>query len=91
MLFIREEYTGLVCENIMVSVSSIWQNLEFRHCLLLFVYFVEDTLWTGIPGDYANPNAPAALSEVRKLVDNGQYAEATTEAEKLSGEPSDVC
>ncbi|KAB5520717.1 hypothetical protein DKX38_025036 [Salix brachista] len=51
----------------------------------------EDTLWTGIPGDYTNPNAPAALSEVRKLVDNGQYAEATTAAEKLSGNQSDVC
>ncbi|KAG5254131.1 hypothetical protein OIU78_018622 [Salix suchowensis] len=50
----------------------------------------EDTLWTGIPGDYTNPNAPAALSEVRKLVDNGQYAEATTAAEKLSGNQSDV-
>lgn len=52
---------------------------------------VEDTLWTGIPGDYTNPNAPAALLEVRKLVDNGQYAEATTAAEKLSGNQSDVC
>ncbi|KAJ6424375.1 hypothetical protein OIU84_025216 [Salix udensis] len=50
----------------------------------------EDTLWTGIPGDYTNPNAPAALSEVRKLVDNGQYAEATTATEKLSGNQSDT-
>ncbi|GFS42154.1 1,2-alpha-L-fucosidase [Actinidia rufa] len=50
----------------------------------------EDTLWTGIPGNYTNPDAPNALAEVRKLVDDGQYAEATTEAVKLSGNPSDV-
>ncbi|KAE8008055.1 hypothetical protein FH972_004603 [Carpinus fangiana] len=50
----------------------------------------EDTLWTGIPGNYTNPNAPEALTQVRKLVDNGEYAEATAAAVKLSGEPSDV-
>ncbi|KAG6735658.1 hypothetical protein POTOM_061698 [Populus tomentosa] len=50
----------------------------------------EDTLWTGTPGNYTNPHAPEALSVVRKLVDNGQYAEATTAAEKLSHDPSDV-
>ncbi|XP_022763460.1 alpha-L-fucosidase 2-like isoform X1 [Durio zibethinus] len=50
----------------------------------------EDTLWTGIPGNYTNPNAPAALSEVRKLVDDGDYAEATKAAVKLSDNPSDV-
>ncbi|KAL4588640.1 hypothetical protein LXL04_001532 [Taraxacum kok-saghyz] len=48
----------------------------------------EDTLWTGSPGNYTNPDAPKALSEVRKLVDDGKYAEATTSAVKLSGEPS---
>ncbi|KAK8263157.1 hypothetical protein V6Z12_D12G023600 [Gossypium hirsutum] len=50
----------------------------------------EDTLWTGVPGDYTNPEAPAALAEVRKLVDNGDYAEATKAAVKLSDHPSDV-
>ncbi|XP_052194670.1 alpha-L-fucosidase 2 isoform X1 [Diospyros lotus] len=50
----------------------------------------EDTLWTGIPGNYTNPDAPKALSEVRKLVDDGQYAEATAAAVKLSDNPSDV-
>ena len=54
-------------------------------------WFVEDTLWTGVPWNYTNPNAPAALSEVRKLVDNGEYAEATKAAVKLSDNPSDVC
>ncbi|KAL3722311.1 hypothetical protein ACJRO7_034653 [Eucalyptus globulus] len=50
----------------------------------------EDTLWTGVPGNYADPNAPEALSKVRKLVDEGQYAEATAAAVKLSDHPSDV-
>ncbi|KAK4749944.1 hypothetical protein SAY87_027393 [Trapa incisa] len=50
----------------------------------------EDTLWTGVPGNYTNPNAPEALSAVRKLVDNGRYAEATEAAVQLSADPSDV-
>ena len=52
---------------------------------------VEDTLWTGTPGNYTNPNAPQALTEVRKLVDDGKYTEATEAAVKLCGDPSDVC
>ncbi|XP_021750775.1 alpha-L-fucosidase 2-like [Chenopodium quinoa] len=51
----------------------------------------EDTLWTGIPRDYTNSSAPEALATVRKLVDKGNYSEATAVADKeLSGEPSDV-
>lgn len=50
----------------------------------------EDTLWTGTPGNYTNPDAPTALSEVRKLVDAGKYPEATEAAGKLSADPSDV-
>ncbi|KMT01110.1 hypothetical protein BVRB_9g223630 [Beta vulgaris subsp. vulgaris] len=51
----------------------------------------EDTLWTGIPKNYTNPNSPEALATVRKLVNNGNYSEATAVADKeLSGEPSDV-
>lgn len=50
----------------------------------------EDTLWTGEPGDYTNPEAPAALAVVRKLVDDSQYANATAEALKLSGNISEV-
>ncbi|KAJ4716204.1 Alpha-L-fucosidase 2 [Melia azedarach] len=50
----------------------------------------EDTLWTGIPGNYTYPDAPKALSEVRRLVDIGEYAEATTSAVKLFGKPADV-
>ncbi|XP_028185137.1 alpha-L-fucosidase 2-like [Glycine soja] len=50
----------------------------------------EDTLWTGIPGDYSNKSAPQALAEVRKLVDDGKFSEATAAAAKLSVDPSDV-
>ncbi|XP_057736450.1 alpha-L-fucosidase 2 isoform X1 [Arachis stenosperma] len=50
----------------------------------------EDTLWTGMPGDYTNSSAPAALAKVRKLVDNRNYSQATEEAVNLSGEPSAV-
>ncbi|KAI3789216.1 hypothetical protein L2E82_02006 [Cichorium intybus] len=50
----------------------------------------DDTLWTGSPGNYTNPDAPKALSEVRKLVDDGKYAEATTSAVSLSGESSNA-
>ncbi|XVF45035.1 hypothetical protein PTKIN_Ptkin02bG0173300 [Pterospermum kingtungense] len=50
----------------------------------------EDTLWTGVPGIYTNPNAPNALSEVRNLVDSGEYAEATAAAAKLVGNPAEV-
>ncbi|KAG4998472.1 hypothetical protein JHK85_029911 [Glycine max] len=49
----------------------------------------EDTLWTGIPGDYSNKSAPQALAEVRKLVDDGKFSEATAAAAKLSVDPSD--
>ena len=52
---------------------------------------VDDTLWTGNPGNYTNPDAPKVLSEVRKLVNDGKYAEATKAAVNLSGNPSEVC
>ncbi|XP_058007451.1 alpha-L-fucosidase 2-like isoform X2 [Hevea brasiliensis] len=50
----------------------------------------EDTLWTGTPSDYTNPDAPEALSEVRNLVDNGKYTEATEAAVKLFGNTTEV-
>lgn len=43
-----------------------------------------------MPGNYSNPNAPAVLSNVRTLVDNGDYTAASTAALGLSGLPSDV-
>lgn len=37
----------------------------------------EDTLWAGGPYDPANPEALAALPEIRRLIDAGEYAKAT--------------
>ncbi|XP_078164084.1 1,2-alpha-L-fucosidase isoform X1 [Carex rostrata] len=49
-----------------------------------------DTLWTGEPGKYTNSSAPTVLSNVRKLVDNGRFSQATAAAFDLSGEHSAV-
>ncbi|XP_057247686.1 alpha-L-fucosidase 2-like isoform X1 [Beta vulgaris subsp. vulgaris] len=49
----------------------------------------EDTLWRDIPGNYTDPNTPRVLANVRKLVNNGNYSEATVLADKdLSGDSS---
>ncbi|CAA6657470.1 unnamed protein product [Spirodela intermedia] len=49
-----------------------------------------DTLWTGKPGNFTNPEAPGILSKVRKLVDDGKYAEATSLAYGLSDRSPDA-
>jgi alpha-L-fucosidase 2 len=36
----------------------------------------EQTVWSGKPGDFVNPEAKAALPQVRKLLFEGKYAEA---------------
>src|SRR5688500_4879982 len=45
----------------------------------------EDTLWTGGPREWNNPNAPKALAEVRRLVAEGKYAEADRAAHGMQG------
>lgn len=46
----------------------------------------EDTLWSGCgPRDWNNPNANAALAEVRKLIKAGQYAEADKKSKEMMG------
>lgn len=45
----------------------------------------EDTLWSGYPRDTANPKALTALPEVRRLLFDGQYAEATAAAKAIQG------
>ena len=47
----------------------------------------EDTLWSGGPHDYSNPEAYPHLATVRGLLDKGQYNEAEAEAEKMMGVP----
>ncbi|MGC8744856.1 MAG: glycosyl hydrolase family 95 catalytic domain-containing protein [Verrucomicrobiia bacterium] len=48
----------------------------------------EDTLWAGGPYNPANPEAPSALPEARKLVFEGKYSEAERLiAQKMMGKP----
>ncbi|KAM0872633.1 hypothetical protein ACQ4PT_038597 [Festuca glaucescens] len=47
-----------------------------------------DTLWTGVPGNYTDPKAPAALAAVRKFVDEGRFVDATA-ASGLYGGPTE--
>ncbi len=48
----------------------------------------EDTLWAGGPYDPANPESLAALPEIRRLIDAGEYAKATELADaKFLGVP----
>ncbi|MBK1827639.1 glycoside hydrolase family 95 protein [Haloferula rosea] len=47
----------------------------------------EDTLWSGGPHCYDNPEAYKHLAEVRKLLRDGKYAEAEKLAGKMMGEP----
>ncbi|MGU3390811.1 glycoside hydrolase family 95 protein [Sphingomonas sp. M1A8_2b] len=49
----------------------------------------EDTLWSGGPYEPVNPDARAALPEVRRLIDAGAFAEAQTLANaRLMGVPN---
>ncbi|KAG2577887.1 hypothetical protein PVAP13_6NG267500 [Panicum virgatum] len=50
----------------------------------------DDTLWTGAPGNYTDPEAPAALAVVRELVNQGRFADATEAARRLFGGQSEV-
>jgi alpha-L-fucosidase 2 len=46
----------------------------------------EETVWTGRPADFVNPEARAALPQVRQLLFSGKYAEAQKLAEtKMMG------
>jgi alpha-L-fucosidase 2 len=47
----------------------------------------EETLWSGGPHVYDNPDAYSHLQTVRNLLDNGDYLEAEDEAQKMMGIP----
>lgn len=44
-----------------------------------------DTLWSGGPKDYTNPQARAHLPEVRRLLFSGRFAEAEALCKKMQG------
>ena len=45
----------------------------------------EDTLWTGGPREWNNPDAPKALAEVKRLLAEGKYVEADRAARGMQG------
>ena len=45
----------------------------------------EDTLWTGGPREWNNPDAPKALAEVKRLLAEGRYVEADRAARGMQG------
>jgi alpha-L-fucosidase 2 len=45
----------------------------------------EDTLWSGGPGEWNNPQALAALPEVRRLIAAGEYQAANQAAKQMQG------
>ncbi|CAN6299689.1 unnamed protein product [Urochloa humidicola] len=49
-----------------------------------------DTLWTGAPRNYTDPEVAAALAVVRELVNLGRFADATAAATHLFGGQSEV-
>ncbi|RRT33475.1 hypothetical protein B296_00047607 [Ensete ventricosum] len=64
-----------------VASETIQLNPETRE---MRIFCADDTLWTGVPGDYTNPDAPAVLAKVRSLVDSGDYAAASVAAKGLT-------
>ena len=45
----------------------------------------EDTLWSGGPRDWNNPNAPDALPEIRRLLFAGEYTQADQACKRMQG------
>ena len=47
----------------------------------------EETLWSGGPQSYDNPDAYQHLATVRELLEQGEYLEAEATAQKMLGSP----
>jgi alpha-L-fucosidase 2 len=62
--------------------AMIYGGIEQEHLQLN-----EDTLWSGGPHDYSNPEAYSHLARVRQLLENGEYGRAEAEAGKMMGKP----
>lgn len=55
------------------------------------LWFNDAELWSGYPRNHDNPRASEALTEVRKLIELGKYAEAdAATSEKLCGDYSEA-
>jgi alpha-L-fucosidase 2 len=60
--------------------AMVYGGIEREHLQLN-----EDTLWSGGPHCYDNPDAYGHLATVRELLARGEYAEAEATAEKMLG------
>ncbi|TWU32541.1 glycoside hydrolase family 95 protein [Novipirellula artificiosorum] len=60
--------------------AMVYGGMEQEHLQLN-----EDTLWSGGPHCYDNPDAYGHLATVRKLLEQGEYAEAEATAENMLG------
>ena len=60
--------------------AMVYGGIEQEHLQLN-----EDTLWSGGPHCYDNPDAYGHLATVRELLERGEYAEAEATAEKMLG------
>ena len=50
----------------------------------------EETLWSGFPKNWNNPDAPKVLPEIRQAVKNGDYALADSLGKKMMGPDTQV-
>ena len=62
--------------------AMVYGGIEREHLQLN-----EDTLWSGGPHCYDNPDAYGHLATVRELLERGKYAEAEATAEQMLGIP----
>jgi alpha-L-fucosidase 2 len=62
--------------------AMVYGGIEQEHLQLN-----EDTLWSGGPHCYDNPDAYGHLATVRELLERGKYAEAEATAENMLGIP----
>ena len=60
--------------------AMVYGGVEQEHLQLN-----EDTLWSGGPHCYDNPDAYQHLATVRELFERGEYAEAEATAQKMLG------
>jgi alpha-L-fucosidase 2 len=62
--------------------AMVYGGIEQEHLQLN-----EDTLWSGGPHDYDNPDAYQHLAAVREQIDRGEYLDAEATAQKMLGRP----
>ena len=62
--------------------AMVYGGIEQEHLQLN-----EDTLWSGGPHDYDNPDAYQLLATVREQLEQGEYLDAEATAQKMLGRP----